>query len=408
VNAVPAGFEPYSEEFAADPYPVYAALREATPVFRSGELGMILVARYRDIFRLLTDRRLGREPPGIAGSAAPSPPGGTGGMPCYDRYVRVNLLETEGEAHARLRRLLGAAFSPQRVNDLAARIAAIAGELVACLRPGAELDFMAEIAEPLPVIVISELLGWPTGDRPLLRPWSADIVRLYEKDATPQDRERAETACREFASMLGELADLRRRLPGNDLLSSLAVRMDAPGGLTRDEVISGCMLLLNAGHEATVNAAGNGLLALLKHPGSLARLARQPELVDTAVEEMLRYDAPLHLFHRFALEELAIGDMEVRRGEQVGLLYASANRDPDAFPEPDIFDIARTPNRHLAFGAATHFCLGAPLARLELRTLFRTLVPRTPALALAEAAPAYRPGLVFRGPKRLLVGVGPL
>lgn len=398
-------FEPYTEAFAADPYPVYAALRETSPVFHSDEFGMTFVTRYRDIFRLLTDRRLGREVPRHGNGSAPVD--GAEDTPCYDRYIRVNLLETEGEPHARLRRLLGASLSPQRVSDLAARIQAIAGDLIDRLQPGTELDFIAEIAEPLPVTVISELLGWPAEARHRLRPWSADIVRPYERDATAEDRQRAETACREFASMLDELVDERRLRPRNDLISALAVRVEKPDGLTRDELISSAMLLLNAGHEATVNAAGNGLLALLRHPETLLRLQQQPELIDTAVEEMLRYDAPLHLFHRFALEELTIGDLTVGRGGTVGLLYASANRDRDVFPEPDTFDISRTPNRHLAFGAATHFCLGAPLARLELRTLFRALLTRTSTIELAGERPEYRTGLVFRGLKRLPIGVGP-
>lgn len=396
-------FEPYTEAFAADPWPVYAALREASPVFRSDEFDTVFVTRYRDVFRLLTDRRLGREPVPRAGggraAAGPAP----GELPCYDRYVRVNLLETEGETHARLRRLLAGALSPQRVERLAARIETVARDLVAGLPAGRDVDFIAAVAEPLPVTVIAELFGWPAGERARLRPWAADIVRLYEKDASTEDRRRAETACREFAARLDELVDERRRRPRDDLVSALALRLDRPGGLSRDELIANAMLVLNAGHEATVNAAGNGLLALLRHREARERLVEQPALVASAVEEMLRFDAPLHLFHRYAREDLDIGGVAVPQGGTVGLLYGSANRDPEAFAEPDRFDIARSPNRHLAFGAATHFCLGAPLARLELRTLFRALLGKLPSLAPAGGPPEYRPGLVFRGLKELRV-----
>lgn len=396
-NTAAPDFDPYSSEFAADPYPVYTKLRETSPVFRSDALGMTCLARHRDVFRALTDQRLGRAFKDMAEARA------TGEWPYYDRYVRVNLLETEGETHTRLRRLLGAALTPKRVNDLAARVQTIANDLLDRIEAGSELDFIAAIAEPLPVTVISELLGWPAEERYRLRPWSADIVRPYEKNASRTDLERAESACREFARMLGDLAALRYRKPQDDLISALAALRGEPDGLSADELIANCMLLLNAGHEATVNAAGNGVLALLRHPEAMQRLRAQPEWLDPAIEEMLRYDAPLHLFHRFALEDMTIEGHAIRRGEMVGLLYGSANRDPEVFPDADRFDIGRSPNRHLAFGAATHFCLGAPLARLELRTLFRTLLQRMREIELVDDVPEYRTGLVFRGLRRLRI-----
>jgi cytochrome P450 len=250
--------------------------------------------------------------------------------------------------------------------------------------------------------MISELLGWPPEERDRLRPWSAAIVRLYEKDATEDDALRAEAACTEFAAMLDSLATERKAAPADDFISALAALEDRPGGLTRDELVSSCMLLLNAGHEATVNAAGNGLVALLRHPEAMERLRSDPSRMESAVEEMLRYDPPLHLFHRFAYEDMEIGGQPVPQGGRVGLLYGSANRDPEVFDTPDRFDIGRSPNRHLAFGAATHFCLGAPLARLELRTLFASLLAATRRIELCEE-PQYYPGLVFRGLKRLMI-----
>jgi cytochrome P450 len=390
----PLQFEPYTAAFAADPYPFYAALRERAPVFHAAEFGMTFLTRYRDIFTALTDKRLGRAP--LRASVHRS------ALPAYDRYVRVNLLETEGATHTRLRRLLAHALSPKRVLGLHEHVQEIANGLIAKLAPDVEIDFIAQVAEPLPVVVISELLGWPEAERHRLRPWSADIVRLYEQDATDEDAERAESACREFAKMLDALATERKAVPADDFISALAALEDDANGLSRDELISSCMLLLNAGHEATVNAAGNGLLALLRHPEAMERLRKEPALTGSTVEEMLRYDAPLHLFHRFAYEEIEIEGHVIPRGAKVGLLYGAANRDPEAFSEPDRFDIARTPNRHLAFGAATHFCLGAPLARLELRTLFGTLLANTDHLQLREE-PEHRPGLVFRGLKHLKV-----
>jgi cytochrome P450 len=392
-------FDPYSPAFSADPYRVYAELRKRSPVFRSRDFDMTLLARYRDIFRALTDRRLGRAVPAEQHGTSRTPP-----MPNYDRYVRVNLLETEGETHARLRRLLARALTPRRVADLASRVQRIATELVGRIAPRVEVDFIAEVAEPLPVTMISELLGWPQEERHRLRPWSADIVRLYEKDATEDDALRAELACTGFAAMLDALATERRKSPQADFISALAALEEREGGLSRDELLSSCILLLNAGHEATVNAAGNGLLALLRHLPEMARLRNDPTLADSAIEEMLRYDPPLHLFHRFAYEDLDIGGQHVARGGKIGLLYGSANRDPEMFEAPDAFDIGRSPNRHLAFGAATHFCLGAPLARLELKTLFTTLLAATTRIELREE-PQYHPGLVFRGLKRLAITI---
>ncbi|HLU06963.1 MAG TPA: cytochrome P450 [Woeseiaceae bacterium] len=392
-----ARFEPYTKAFTADPYRVYARLREHSAVFYSAEFGMTFLARYRDIFDALTDRRLGREP------LADETQTVAGGLPNYDRYVRVNLLETEGETHARLRKLLSRALSPRRIAGLQERVQQIASALIEPLASGSELDFIAEVAEPLPVTVISELLGWPQSERPRLRPWSSAIVRLYEKDATEEDAMRAEKACAEFAAMLDALATERKASPADDFISAAVAFEDEPGGLSRDELVSSCMLLLNAGHEATVNAAGNGLLALLDHPEAMEKLRSQPSLVEPAVEEMLRYDPPLHLFHRFAYEEVNIAGHVVPRGAKVGLLYGSANRDPEMFTEPDRFDIERSPNRHLSFGAATHFCLGAPLARLELRTLFTTLLARTRKIELTGPTPQHAPGLVFRSLKHLAI-----
>jgi hypothetical protein len=265
------------------------------------------------------------------------------------------------------------------------------------------MSFVEELAVPLPVHVIAELLGWPKGQRHLLRPWSAQIVRLYERDYSADDEARAETATTEFATALAELADRRRMEPRDDLVSALVSVCDEGERLTADELISTCMLLLNAGHEATVNAAGNGLLALLRHPEQLARLRNDPSLLSTAIEEMLRYDAPLQLFHRYVLEDFEHGGVAFERGDTVGFLYGSANRDSRAFERADQFDVGRQPNRHLAFGAGTHFCLGAPLARLELEILFTTLLKRLPGIRLEGSQPEYRTGLVFRGLKELRV-----
>jgi cytochrome P450 len=236
-------------------------------------------------------------------------------------------------------------------------------------------------------------LGVPERDRPLLRPWSQAIVRMYEYQRSPALEEAAVRAATEFARYLRELAADRRRAPAEDLVSHLA----GTGELTGDELVASAILLLNAGHEASVNTFGNGVVALLRHPAELARLRADPDRRSgTAVEEMLRYDAPLQLFERTALEDTPLGDVVVPAGRKVAALLGAANRDPAAFADPDRFDVGRDPNPHLGFGAGLHFCLGAPLAREELRVALTTLMRRRPRLALA-AEPVRRPTFVLRG-----------
>ncbi len=403
---MPELFHPYEQAFAANPYPTYARLREQNPIFHSEEFGLTFFTRYRDIANLLADKRLGRT---MSHVMSPEEKGekhrqeNWQAMPAYSRLVRVNLLETEGPDHVRLRRLLAKAINARLIGGLRGRIELLFDELLEGVAEHKEIDFIADLAVPLPVHVIAEILGWPAEERDRLRPWSADIVRLYEKDHSDEDVLRAEAATEEFAGMLGELAKRRRSDPRDDLISAFAALESDGDTLSEDELIASCMMLLNAGHEAVVNSAGNGLLALLRHPEQRQRLQRDPSMIKTAIEEMLRYDSPLQFFHRFALADMEYGGFEFRKGDTLGLLYGSANRDPDEFEHADTFDIARDPNHHLAFGLGPHFCLGSPLARLELEILFNKLLQRFPDIQLLDERPTYRTGLVFRGLRQLRV-----
>jgi cytochrome P450 len=286
------------------------------------------------------------------------------------------------------------------VAELAGRLAdRVADEGV----DGSTVDLIALYAEPLPVQVIAELLGVPESDWHLLRPWSNAIVKMYEYAVTDEQRAAAETASREFVEYLRSLVAERRRTPGPDLVSSLIAETDVEGGkLTEDELVTTCTLLLNAGHEATVNVVGNGVTALLSHRDQWARLLADRSLVPTAVEELIRYDSPLQLFERTATEPTTIGDVVVEKGTKIAALLGAANRDPAVFADPDTFDVGRPENPHLGFGAGIHFCVGAPLARVELQSSLATLLARFPRLDLAET-PQRRPEFVIRGVRSLPV-----
>jgi cytochrome P450 len=263
------------------------------------------------------------------------------------------------------------------------------------------------MAEELPVAVIAELLGVPEVDRPMLRPWSNAIVKMYEYGRTTAIEDAAERAAAEFVEYLRGLAAARRRSPGEDLLSHLVQVRDTEGDrLTEDELVTTCILLLNAGHEATVNVSGNGLLALLEHPDQHARLRADPGLLPTAIEELMRFDSPLQLFERTATGDAPIGGIMVEKGQKIAALLGSANRDPAVFADPDALDVGRTDNPHISFGAGVHFCIGAPLARVELQASFGALLSRTSRLELG-ADPVRRPQFVLRGLAELPVVLTP-
>ncbi|MGW4380728.1 cytochrome P450 [Kitasatospora sp. NPDC004531] len=398
-------FDPWSAEFVADPYPAYATLREHAPVVRFEPTGQWLVSRYADVNALLRDRRLGRTYTHRFGheefgQSAPNP--------AHEPFHTLNdhgLLDLEGPDHARIRRLVAKAFTPRMVESLRPTVRRMAGELVDGLLADGGGDLVAKVAEPLPVAVIAEMLGVPESDRHLLRPWSADITGMFELDPDEDTARRAVTASLEFSAYLRELIRRRREEPGSDLISALARAAEDGQTLSEQEMISTCVLLLNAGHEATVNTTGNGWWALLRNPGELARLrGAVDELLPTAVEELMRYDTPLQMFERWVLEDIEVGGVHIPRGAEVALLFGSANRDPERFTDPDRLDLGRADNPHITFGAGIHFCLGAPLARLELTESFGALLRRAPGLTLLRE-PEWNPGYVIRGLGELLVEV---
>jgi cytochrome P450 len=312
------------------------------------------------------------------------------------------MFDKEPPDHTRLRLLVHKVFTPRRVENLRGQIQAITDELIDQAQPKEQMDLLEDFAVPLPVSVIAELLGVPEADRHRLRPWSRDIVAMYELNHTPEQADRAIGAAIEFSDYLRQLARERKHDPHDDLISALASVEEAGDMLTEDELISTCVLLLNAGHEATVNVIGNGMWAMFQNPDQFQLLQQQPEFVKTAVEEMMRYDTPLQLFRRWVLEDMDYKGFPFKQGQEVALLFGAANRDPQQFADPARFDITRQDNPHISFSLGIHYCLGAPLARLELQIAIETLMRRLPNLRL-EAEPEYRDGYVIRGLKNLLV-----
>ncbi len=382
------GFDLGSPDFVRDPYPVFAALRGRGRAVWHADLGLWLAVRHADADAVLRHRQLGRifrprEPQDL--------------WETFNWLHADSILDSEPPKHTRLRALVAKAFARGHIERLRPRVRALASGLLDAAEPGGSLDAIADYAEPLPVMVIAELLGVPEEDRHLLRPWSQAIVKMYEYERTPEQEADARRAGAEFAAYVAAMAAERRGRPGDDLVSHLASVEDGGERLSVRELVATCVLLLNAGHEASVNGFGNGLVALLRRPDQLALLQSDPwGLAETAVEEFLRYDAPLQLFERTAKEDAEVAGVRVPAGTKIAALLGAANRDPAVFPVADRFDVTRDPNPHIGFGAGIHFCLGAPLARLELQTSVPLLVERFPGLRLA-AEPVLRPTFVLRG-----------
>ncbi|MFC8290149.1 cytochrome P450 [Streptomyces sp. NPDC057242] len=391
-------YDPWSPEFTADPYPAYAALRAGGRVHWHEPTRQWLVPHHEDVSALLRDRRLGRTythrfTHEEFGREAPDP--------AHEPFHTLNdhgLLDLEGADHARIRRLVSKAFTPRTVENLAPAVRRLAAGLVGDLLAAGGGDLQALVAEPLPVAVIAEMLGIPEEDeeRGRLRPWSAAICGMFEPNPSEETARRAVRASIEFSDYLRGLIARRRKAPGEDLISALL----AVPELTEQEMVSTCVLLLNAGHEATVNTTVNGWRILLRE-GVRPSL----ENLSTAVEELLRYDTPLQMFERWVLDDIELDGRLIPRGSEVALLLGSANRDPSRFgPTADALDLSRPDNPHLTFGAGIHYCLGAPLARLELTTLFGELLSRAPGMRLVSE-PVRRAGYVIRGFEGLVVEV---
>jgi cytochrome P450 len=391
-------FRPTDEGFLADPYPTYARLRREAPIAYYDGWAAWIVTKHRDVDRLLRDRRLGRVMEGAQPASEHA---------AFAAIQEGSLLEIEPPEHTRVRQVVHGVFTPRHVRALRGRVEALVDRLVDDLeaRPGREADLIADFAEPLPVTVIAELLGVPEADRARLLPWSKAIIGMFEPERTAAMERAADDAAGEFADYVRSRIAAARREPGDDLVTRMVRSHDHdPVSLSEGEIVANAILFLNAGHEAVVNVIGNGMLALLRHPQELEAVRADPALVPSAVEEMMRFDTPLQFFERLVLEDMTYAGHDWPRGTKLCLYYASANHDEDVFAEPERFDVRRDPNPHLAFGLGVHYCIGAPLARIEVAAAVRTLLRRLPALRILTQEPRYHPRNVFRYLRELRVG----
>ena len=388
--------DPRDPTFFQDPYPAYEAIRAACPVFFWADYGHWCALGHADVSALLRDRRFGRQILHVMTREQlgwPEPPER---MAAWQAVEDRSLLALEPPVHTRLRGLVNRAFVSRAIERLAAPIAGLAVACARKMRAEGQHDLIEGFATPIPVAVIAELLGAPGEMAAQLLDWSHKMVAMYQFGVTRAIEDAAAGAARDFSRFLRSLIAERRRAPRDDLISQLIAASDGAGKLDEDELVATCILLLNAGHEATVQSIGNGVRAMLESGVGAARDG------EALVEEILRFDAPLHMFTRFALEEAQVGDVNFKQGEVIGLLLGAANRDPARFADPTGFDPARADNPHVSFGAGVHFCVGAPLARMEMRIALPILWRELPGLRLAEA-PKVKDAYHFHGLEALRV-----
>mgnify|MGYP000359557663 FL=1 len=378
--------------FVADPYEQLKELREfGKPVWHEG-MQIFFAARHSDANDVFRNKSLGR----IFTDKKPDFEWET-----FNWLHSDSILDSEPPKHTRLRSLVAKAFNRNKIEGMRPAVERITQQLLDVIdekvKSGETFDLIADYAEPLPVKIIADLLGFPESEEHLLRPWSQSIVKMYEVNPSEQYQMEAKKAAAEFAEYVRSLAEHRKKNPGQDLITDLAMVEENGEKLNSHELVATCVLLLNAGHEASVNAFGNGMVAALERPDQAELLRRNSRAItDTALEEFMRFDAPLHLFERTATVDTELGGVKIEKGQKIAALIGSANRDSAVFERADEMDLTRDPNPHIGFGAGIHFCLGAPLARLEMSVSLPALWEKYPNMQLA-GNPVRRPTFVLRG-----------
>jgi cytochrome P450 len=418
------------EEIRANPYSFYRRLRRQDPVHWDEEMGFWVLTRYADIDSLYTDERFSRAQGLMRGFERLSESDRQIAGPVYHSFSRT-VFYADPPYHTHLRGLMNHAFTPRHVERLRPYVQKIVDELLDAAEAGAEMDVIQGLAYPLPVMVIAELLGLPANDRARFKKWSDDLFAILGtvRHKSQHLLERASQSLDEMTDYVKDLARRRREHPQDDLLTALlsfteedgsacphphssssphsegelAHDRATPSTLTGDELVANINILLSTGHETTTHLIGNGLLALLQNPDQLQKLQAEPALLAPAVEEMLRYDNPVQITYRSAVEDAEISGRLIRKGDLANTIIGSANRDPERFIDPDCFDITRSQGRHLGFGVGIHFCIGAPLVRLEAEIIFQTILRRYPGISLATETLEWQEHPIFRGLKSLPV-----
>ena len=389
-------YNPLSRQTAQDPYPVYAALRERDPVHRSGLMNAWLFTRHADIDTILRDHRLFSNDPRKGTLSRRQ----RAGLPADDEFTMLFL---DPPDHKRLRALVNKAFTPKAVNALEPHIRSLLSSLLDDIDDPAGFDLMQTVAQPLPVIVIAEMLGIPPEDRAQFKIWSDQRARTLEPSIDARERALADAANKALNDYFRPIIEERRAAPQDDIVSALAQAEEEGDRLTELEMLNMLRLLLIAGNETTTNLIGNGVLALLRHPDQLQRLRDDPSLIPLAVDELLRFDSPVQTDFRRALEDCEVNGFPLKKRDNIVLLLGAANRDPDVFDEPDRLDVGRGDRSHLSFGRGIHHCIGAPLARLEGRIVLEMLLERYSQINLRGEQPRFRNSIVLRGLESLPV-----
>ena len=384
--------------FVANPYEQLKELRAfGKPVWHEG-MQIFLAARHSDANDVFRNKSLGR----IFTDKKPDFEWET-----FNWLHSDSILDSEPPKHTRLRSLVAKAFNRSKIEGMRPAVERITQQLLDAIdekvKSGETFDLIADYAEPLPVKIIADLLGFPESEEHLLRPWSQSIVKMYEVNPSEQYQMEAKKAATEFAEYVRSLAEHRKTNPGQDLITDLAMVEENGEKLNSHELVATCVLLLNAGHEASVNAFGNGMVAAFERPDQADLLRKNSRAItDTALEEFMRFDAPLHLFERTATVDTELGGVKIEKGQKIAALIGSANRDSAVFERADEMDLTRDPNPHIGFGAGIHFCLGAPLARLEMSVSLPALWEKYPNMQL-DGNPVRRPTFVLRGYESVLI-----
>ena len=403
-------FDPYDPAFLDNPYLTYARLREESPVFFDEGWELTFVGRHETVTSILKNREgFGRDfrhrlsvdgvDPDLYRRIYPPQ------WPTWTRYIRESFIDLEPPRHTRLRRLVSKAFTRRSSEAFRPRLEAAADRILDQVLKKGSMEAISQFAAPIPVAMIAELMGIPGDDHAKLLDWSHAIVKVFDQNVTEAEGLAADRATKDFVEYLESLLEQRRGHRGDDLISAMLEVEESGDTLTDEEIVGTSILTLNAGHEATVHAIGNGLLALATSPDQYRSLHQGEVSISSAVDELLRFDSPLQMFERWVLEDTELEGHRLAAGSKVGLLFGSANHDPQVFgPGADLLELSRTPNPHVSYGAGLHFCVGAPLATVELEAAFARLAKRVRGIELEEESDRIR-SLVFRGVETLVLGL---